>query len=245
MSNVITERRVHPGVAAIFESIDTLEDGHYALITEGDFGWLPVDDEWSVPLEITGHTLNEVRDMVDLGTPGLFCRFWEPDGTRVSFEQRTEEFNARELAPLPAEIAHIRHAALRTPGGLLFISDGLWYPSAVAEVDGEHVVTYVTRERHYALRRAAEVSAFLAAHPEIDGFRPAWAEDASPLALGAIEFAAQVGRTEIVRVDELVGDEWEHGSAAILVREDEFTASEARQLAADLLRAADALEAQA
>lgn len=251
MSNTINAPEISPAIRALFDQIEHAPEGTYTQVTEGDFGWRSRVDEWTTPLAETGHTAENMQQQVDSGEQALFCRFWRADGAKVSLSEQTTEFLDAEFWPLP-NARYERDAAFRTPGGYLYISDGMWIPTALEDVDGTPTVTYTAKGLlTQRLREAdrARQDAVLAAHPEIISNKPSWASatDISDDATGIdVYYVAEFGPVGLTQIDSFEDGAWSAGTACARIGSTYLEdPAEIRAAAAGLIAAANALEAQA
>lgn len=246
---------IHPGIDQLFDELNSLPEGHFLRVEPGDFGYVDRGDEWTRPIADLRIDLESMRGDLADRQPHWFGRWYRPDGTLIPLEERSAAWETTEIPdPVPAS-AREPMAITRTAHDLLFISDGVWYPVAETQVDGQPAFVFRTSKRcmqdDLAEARAQE-RAFLEENAAtINVVRPGWATDVEPI-LDSVEptlrFEAQFGTVEAVKYVYLQsGEIVDEGDDQMIYVIDEsgMTAATARTVAADLLRAAAAVEGAA
>ncbi|MFC7927688.1 hypothetical protein [Microbacterium laevaniformans] len=243
---------VHAGIAELFEQMNELPEGQFLILQPSDFGYEDHGPEWNRRISDLSVDADQIRADAAEGRTSLFVVWYNPDGTLVPRELRDADWMKAEFHTIPRPLRCRRNAAYRTDGGYLYVSLGLWWPVAETTIDGEEACTFITDEEmfcRWVAKKNAVNAEYLERHAaKIRARRPAWATKVAVHGAESDEpeicYTATFGSAHVLLIED--GESTDVPTITIETEgPEELTAETARQLAADLAAAADAIEGKA
>lgn len=177
-------------IKQLLHGIDTTSRGQFWELDASDPWFRPHTDTMTWPAsELRPSVVDAIRTELEKvqplrRKPSTLATIYDLDGREIPMCERGEDWwetqiKVRHRGPTIEEINRHPNGAIRLGNDYIYVNRGVYVPVSEDTIDGEVVFAFKTRalllgEEDDRVARAR--ATFIAAHPQIETFKPDWAE---------------------------------------------------------------------